>query len=227
MKICNKCEKRKHLQEFHKCWRRKDGHKNTCKSCRNKTDKRFTKKYKNSKECSLCKKIKPLGDFYKDSSVSHGFRSECMDCSKTYTNRNSTHNCVICDKLFSRTSPSITCSKKCKKIRKKETSRKNAQKWKEKNPAKYKIKSGKRRKFVKKATPNWVSITDLNAIHNEAKWLSENSKDNYHVDHIIPIINKNVCGLNVPENIQILSESDNLIKSNKFDGTYDNNSWKK
>ena len=227
MKICNKCQENKTLNEFHKCWRRKDGHKNTCKSCRNKTNKRVTKKYKNSKECSVCKKVKSLNKFYKDSSVSHGLRSECIPCSKLYTNRNSKEECIVCKKVFDKTDPSITCSRKCSKIRSKEIYRKNSKKWKEKNPTKYKLKSGKRRKSLKQATPKWVNISDLDGFYKEAKWLSENSVNNYHVDHIVPILNKNVCGLNVPANIQILCEKDNLNKSNKFDGTYENKNWKK
>jgi hypothetical protein len=58
------------------------------------------------------------------------------------------------------------------------------------------------------------------------KWLSESQKQelvdiytfrhpDYHVDHIIPLQGKDVCGLHVPWNLQYLRIEDNLKKGNK------------
>jgi hypothetical protein len=77
----------------------------------------------------------------------------------------------------------------------------------------------RRRLLHKNATPSWA---DLNAI----KEFYKNCPIGYHVDHIIPIKNKKVCGLHVLNNLQYLPASENLSKNNKFDGTLENNSWR-
>jgi len=81
----------------------------------------------------------------------------------------------------------------------------------QKNPGKKAAKEAKRRAVKLNATPVW---SELEAI----KDFYINRPEDYHVDHIIPLKGKTVCGLHVLDNLQYLSACDNLKKSNKFYG---------
>lgn len=59
------------------------------------------------------------------------------------------------------------------------------------------------------ATPKWVNIEEIATFY-------ENRPKGSNVDHIIPINHKLVCGLNVPWNLQYLSQKENNFKRNKF-----------
>lgn len=65
------------------------------------------------------------------------------------------------------------------------------------------------------ATPAWTSKLDVEMWYEVAKILS-NSGVKYHVDHIIPLKNKMVCGLNVETNLQVIADWKNKSKGNKY-----------
>ncbi len=80
----------------------------------------------------------------------------------------------------------------------------------------------RRRATKMNATPSWLTDDDIQEIRNiyeQAKILSEKHGIKYHVDHVIPLSGKNVSGLHVPWNLQILTKKDNMLKSNRI---YDN-----
>ena len=68
-------------------------------------------------------------------------------------------------------------------------------------------------------TPPWLTKAqheEMADIYKQAKELEAiffNRK--FHVDHIVPLQGKDVCGLHVPWNLQILTAEENLAKSNK------------
>ena len=73
-----------------------------------------------------------------------------------------------------------------------------------------------RQKKIKQATPNWVDKNILAEIYIKAQELTVATNIKHEVDHIIPISHPLVCGLHVPENLQILTKKDNRNKTNKF-----------
>lgn len=74
------------------------------------------------------------------------------------------------------------------------------------------------RKLAKqRATPKWLSTIqhkEIISIYKQAKKLSADTGVSYHVDHIVPLKGKTVCGLHVPWNLQIITQIENCKKNN-------------
>lgn len=79
-----------------------------------------------------------------------------------------------------------------------------------KNKHKFLANNSRRRSIIKQATPIWANIDDIHQVYLEAQYFG------YHVDHIIPLRGKDVCGLHVWDNLQLLSPTQNLQKGNKL-----------
>ena len=103
----------------------------------------------------------------------------------------------------------------------KELIREKNKKYYKNNKAQTYLRCYKRRRNVAQQTPKWCDYNKLLAIYKKAEKMRDEGKK-VNVDHIIPLNNKFVCGLNVPENLKIIDDSLNFKKSNKFIPFLDN-----
>lgn len=69
----------------------------------------------------------------------------------------------------------------------------------------------KRSQALRRAQPVWADTDAIAAIYAKARAVGK------HVDHILPIKGKLVSGLHVPNNLQLLTRTENSRKRNKFD----------
>lgn len=93
------------------------------------------------------------------------------------------------------------------------------QKHKQNNPETYKALISVRRRRHKNATPPWVTAEqkmEMRQLYLLAQKLTATTGERYAVDHIIPLINAQVCGLHVPWNLRVITQEENLKKSNKL-----------
>jgi uncharacterized pyridoxal phosphate-containing UPF0001 family protein len=82
--------------------------------------------------------------------------------------------------------------------------------------AKENAKSNARRAAKLQATPKWVDFEKVEEFYILAQRISAETGVIHHVDHIVPLMGKTVCGLHWEGNLQILPGRDNLSKGNKF-----------
>ena len=91
--------------------------------------------------------------------------------------------------------------------------------WKLNNKDKVNSANGKRRANLKNAVPKWLTEDELWMIEQAYEIANLRSKVfgfKWHVDHVIPLQGKDVCGLHTPYNLQVIPWRDNLKKRNKI-----------
>ena len=87
-----------------------------------------------------------------------------------------------------------------------------------KNPGIRNALSAKYRATKLFATPKWLTeqhIKQVDCYYIVAKWVESILNEPIEVDHIVPLQGENVSGLHVPWNLQLLTEKENIRKSNK------------
>jgi 5-methylcytosine-specific restriction endonuclease McrA len=91
--------------------------------------------------------------------------------------------------------------------------RKNTAKWRAANPAARASYHAKRRAREVQAMPSWLTqdqILQIRAVYAEANLLSVKTGTLHHVDHVVPLNGKTVCGLHVPWNLRAITATKNL-----------------
>lgn len=87
--------------------------------------------------------------------------------------------------------------------------------WKQRNPGQVVADKARRRARQLQATMVWADralmddIYALAAIYTRAGFPA-------HVDHVVPLRSKRVCGLHVPANLSVLPAVDNIRKGNRW-----------
>lgn len=66
------------------------------------------------------------------------------------------------------------------------------------------------------ARPNWIEPRHIGAIYDACRLTTYQTGVIHHVDHIVPLFNDLVCGLEVPWNLRIMLGAENIAKGNQI-----------
>lgn len=91
--------------------------------------------------------------------------------------------------------------------------------WKENNKVQVLADNKVRRRKHRDATPPWLSRkqkSEIRQLYQIAITMTQTTGEQYVVDHIVPLRGEEVCGLHVPWNLRVITQDENLKKSNKL-----------
>jgi hypothetical protein len=174
------------------------------------------------KMCTRCKSNKHISFFGKNKTKKDGHQSQCKPCCKEIFNewriKFGTSNKRVLE--WQKANPE---KHKAKNERYKtaniEKVRASKARWARDNPGLVNAKTARRRAKILKASPPWLNEShqlNIKQYYNEANLLTVQTGTEHHVDHIVPLQGRNVCGLHVPWNLQVITAKENYRKSNKL-----------
>jgi hypothetical protein len=90
------------------------------------------------------------------------------------------------------------------------------------NKTKYLARARRHKAALLRATPVWADLEAINDFYREAARVTRETGIPHDVDHVIPLQGKNVCGLHVETNLQVLPRAANRRKWNTLDDGAEN-----
>jgi hypothetical protein len=216
-KICSKCKEEKELSFFSKKTSNKDGFRSECKIC--------VKDYRKANKTKISAYAKDYRDANKVKIAAHkkNYREENKDKTSAYDkNYRKSNSLAIAAyaKCYSEANKlKITNQKKEYRKTNKTAYTLYQRSYRLTNKARLAAITAKRRAAKLQATPSWLTkeeFVQIEEMYECAVAFKLYTGEEYHVDHIVPLQGKNVCGLHVPWNLQLLSAHENKSKSNKL-----------
>ena len=97
----------------------------------------------------------------------------------------------------------------------------NKARWRANNRARLQADKNDRKAKLLQRTPKWLTSdhrAEMRAIYRFALRMRRMTGRSWHVDHIVPLLGTDVCGLHVPWNLRVIPARMNLTKGNRLVG---------
>ena len=158
------------------------------------------------KFCHACCSDKPLTEWHRNGARKDGLATQCKSCVKINSARHYRANAEAIKAStaqYHRDNPEFVLAVN--------------RRWNSLNKDKRNYYTRLRQASKLNATPPWLTEAQKQEIAH-LYWLSRDAYlttgEKYEVDHIIPLRGKDICGLHVPWNLQVLPADLNRKKSN-------------
>lgn len=199
-KVCPKCGETKLLEMFPRLSTSKTGRASHCKECKKVAAKASDKTKAAAKAWYEANKERTLEEAKQDR-TNNPEKYRALEAAKYERN---------CEKIKARV---LDYQRRVPDV-----NRRAAKRYRDANPHLGRAKAAKRRAIKLRATPCWAASEFeqfyVAEIYHLAQLRSEMCIE-HHVDHIVPLISRKVCGLHCSANLRVIPAPENLAKSNK------------
>lgn len=173
-----------------------------------------------SKACRGCGIVKPLEAYNFHPDMKDGRLNHCKSCRSGYLSTWKDKNPGAYANWIAENRERKRKGFSQWRLINKDRCAKNFARWAKENPGRLAAKSMKRHAAKLKATVPWANHAAIRGIYREAAALTRATGEPHHVDHIVPLQGKNVCGLHCEQNLQILTRFQNISKHNRFGSSF-------
>jgi len=172
-----------------------------------------------SKQCSKCRLIKSPTEFNAGQRFKDGLQSYCKACSSAsgveWSRKNRERHRANAKAFYEGNAVAERERSRLWREANRELARQLTKAWEQANPDNVAARAALRRSRIANACPSWSDRAAIDAVYARAAQLTRETGIPHEVDHIIPLAGKNVCGLHVPENLQVIPADENRRKFNK------------
>lgn len=191
------------------------------------------------KKCYACQEIKDVDDFSRDASRPDGRQPRCKVCYDRYKGENreairakaKIYNVTYAPKYYAENAEALReRSRRFAKANPDKSRQASRKRYREKPEA---VRAYRRQYFLEnrgliyarnaarralrlKAIPKWADPAKIKKVYEAAQWMTENTGETWHVDHIVPLKSPVVCGLHCEANLTILPGLENIVKGNRY-----------
>jgi hypothetical protein len=236
LKKCSRCGEEKTFDQFYKLASGKYGLQAHCKSCDRDRDRKYRDENRekwresmrirnakwreeNPEKCTAI--IRRFAERHPGYAKEQAARLRALDPEKA-RERDRAWYARNAEKVrarknaYNKINPKARATRMNYRLTNLERCREMVREWSKANPDKRCIYANRRRSAKLNATPLWANQFIIDEIYELAQLRTTLTGIKWHVDHIVPLQSKLVCGLHTEANLQVIPAIKNAIKGNSF-----------
>lgn len=167
------------------------------------------------KFCNGCGLTKSLVEFAKRTAT-NGHQHRCKACNAEYRRENKQRVSKVKQEWAVRNKHRADAIKRASFLRTKSVALPRMAAWKRAHPESRDADNLRRRLAHKNATPSWANPFFIEEAYHLARLRTKMLNFKWHVDHIVPLRSKLVCGLHTHQNLRVIPAIINVQKGNRL-----------